>query len=335
MRKHALAIVGGNTLLGCELRDLLSEGQWAVSLKLVGADADEYGVLTEQDGEAVVLTELDAGTLTHAEVVFLAGSAEAARKALQLAREHQARAAFIDLSYAFEDAPDSRLRAPVVEPPDFEAAPGALQVMAHPAAVALAIFLTRLHAACPLRRIVAQILEPASELGRNAVNELQAQTISLLSFKPLPKKIFDEQVAFNLLSSYGSEASGSLQEIEQRIERHLATLLERTGPVPMPSLRLIQAPVFHGHAISVWAEFEQAPAVEELERALHSPYLDVRGRDVEPPTNVGIAGQSGVAVGSITPDRNNNRAYWFWLVADNVRLSAENAIAVARALLVP
>jgi hypothetical protein len=34
-------------------------------------------------------------------------------------------------------------------------------------------------------------------------------------------------------------------------------------------------------------------------------------------------------VGSITPDRNNADACWFWVVADNLRLTAENAVAVA------
>jgi aspartate-semialdehyde dehydrogenase len=53
-------------------------------------------------------------------------------------------------------------------------------------------------------------------------------------------------------------------------------------------------------------------------------------RPEEPPTNVGIAGQSGLAVGAIAPDHNQPRACWLWMVADNLRLAAENAIAVAQ-----
>ena len=60
--------------------------------------------------------------------------------------------------------------------------------------------------------------------------------------------------------------------------------------------------------------------------------IDVRGADFEPPTNVGQAGQGGIAVGAIMPDRNNPDAMWLWFVADNVRLAAENAVAVARQL---
>ena len=98
----------------------------------------------------------------------------------------------------------------------------------------------------------------------------------------------------------------------------------------MPSLRLIQAPVFHGYSMSAWVEFESNPGVEAIESALVAGPIEVRSGEFEPPNNVGQAGQSGIAVGAVTPDRNNPDAVWFWIVTDNLRLSAENAVAVAR-----
>ena len=50
----------------------------------------------------------------------------------------------------------------------------------------------------------------------------------------------------------------------------------------------------------------------------------------EPPSNAHIAGQGGLSVGAIDVDRNNPRACWIWVVTDNLRLSAENAVAVAK-----
>jgi aspartate-semialdehyde dehydrogenase len=97
----------------------------------------------------------------------------------------------------------------------------------------------------------------------------------------------------------------------------------------MPSIRLIQAPVFHGHSVSLWAEFESNPGVGAIEQALASAHIDVRGADVEAPNVVGMAGQSGIAVGAIAADRNDARAAWFWVAADNLRIAAENAVAVA------
>ena len=101
---------------------------------------------------------------------------------------------------------------------------------------------------------------------------------------------------------------------------------------PMPSLRLIQAPVFHGYSFSAWVQFESNPGMEALESSLLAGAIDVRGMEVEPPNNVGQAGQSGIAVGAIAPDRNDAEACWFWLVADNLRLMAENGVLVAMEL---
>ncbi len=67
--------------------------------------------------------------------------------------------------------------------------------------------------------------------------------------------------------------------------------------------------------------------METLESSLERNGIEVRGGEFEPPNVVGQAGQSGIAVGAIAPDRNHADACWFWLVADNLRLAAENAVA--------
>jgi aspartate-semialdehyde dehydrogenase len=95
----------------------------------------------------------------------------------------------------------------------------------------------------------------------------------------------------------------------------------------------VHAPVFHGYSISAWIEFESRPAKEKLASALAAAHIEVRNKDEEAPSNVGVAGQSGITVGGIVPDRNNPRACWFWIVADNLRIAAENAVEVARELL--
>jgi aspartate-semialdehyde dehydrogenase len=206
-------------------------------------------------------------------------------------------------------------------------------VIAHPAAIAIALFLRRLHRNDPIRRAVIQVFVPASEHGAPAVEELKEQTVSLLTFKNMPKAVFDAQVSFNLLARFGEEAAVTLEHTELRIERHLASLLANTGEgegAPMPSLRVIQAPVFHGYSFSAWVEFEDQPDMDAVESSLAVDGIEVLGADFEPPNNVGQAGQGGIAVGSITPDRNDPMACWFWMVADNLRLHAENAVAVAQ-----
>jgi aspartate-semialdehyde dehydrogenase len=331
-RESTLALVGSESLLGREIRDIIATSAPEIDLRLLAADEEQAGTLTRVGDGPTFVGGLEAANLAGARAVFLAGSAESSRKGLELAGDSLP---VIDLTYAADEHPEARLRAPVIEW-EGEGEEGTMHVIAHPAAIAVALFLRRLHRQDPIRRSIIQILAPASERGAAAVEELQQQTVSLLSFKSLPRAIFDTQLGFNLLARYGDEAPVPLEDAELRIERHLATLLDFPGEgegTPMPSLRLIQAPVFHGYSISAWVEFESNPGVEALESSLACDSIEVRGGDFEPPTNVGQAGQGGIAIGAMVPDRNAGEACWFWIVADNLRLSAENAVAVAKGIL--
>jgi aspartate-semialdehyde dehydrogenase len=331
--QRTVAIVGSETLLGREVRDVAAEEAPELRLRLLAAEEDRAGEMTSVGDEPAVVMSLAPDSFEGAGAVVLAGSEESGRKALELI-ERESGAAVIDLTQASEDHAGARLRAPAVESEPEESEAG-VHVIAHPAAIALALLLRRLQAHDPIRRAVVQIFAPASEHGSAGLEELQQQTVNLFAFKNQPKAIFDAQLAFNMLARYGEAAPAALEQTELRIERHLATLLALPGEgeaAPMPSLRLIQAPIFHGYVFSVWVEFEGNPGVEAIESGLASDWIEVRGPEVEPPTNVGNAGHGGISVGAIVEDRNDPDACWFWAVADNLRLAAENAVAVARQL---
>jgi len=334
--RMSAALVASESLLGREIRDIVAVSVPDLDLRLIAADEEKPGTLTRVGDEPSLVEALGPESLAGARAVFLAGSAESSRKALELADPG---AAIIDLTYAAEEEPEARVRAPLVESQaetESAAEETRVHVIAHPAAIALALFLRRLQMHDPIRRSVIQIFVPASEHGTPGVDELQQQTVSLLSFKPMPRAVFDTQVSFNLVARYGQEAPVRLEDSDLRIERHLATLLALPGEgegAPIPSLRLIQAPVFHGYSFSAWVEFEENPGVEALQSGLATPSIDIRGDEAEPPTNVGMAGQGGISVGAIEVDRNAPDACWFWLVADNLRLAAENAVAAATQLL--
>jgi aspartate-semialdehyde dehydrogenase len=333
--KASIAIVGGETLLGKEVQELLEARKLSVHLVAsldIAEDTSAAAILTKGKDEPLVMTTLESADLGAARIVILAASKESGHKVYEKLRGSKPRPTLIDLTGALEDLAESRLRAPMVEAVTETSSAevtGPVQTVAHPAAIALALLLTHLRKARPIRRGVVEIFEPVSERGKAGVDELQKQTVALLSFKPLPKDLFDAQVAFSMLSQFGSDAPASLEEIELKIDRHLASLLARSG-APMPSLRLIQAPVFHGYSISVWVEFEEDPGIDGVFQALGSSHIDVRTKDHEPPTNVGVAGQNGIAVGSIAQDRNQPRAWWFWMAADNLQIVAENAGEVVR-----
>ena len=319
-----IAIVGSETLLGRDLREALSEAG-VPDVQLVGAQ-DELAI-TEESGEPAVITPLDEERLQDADTIFCAGSAESTKKAYQLAGGGPV---FIDLTYALEDLPAARLRAPLVQNTPIESR---VHVLAHPASTAIALILGSVPGT--IKHSVVQIFEPASERGKPGIHELQQQTTSLLSFRPMEKKVYDAQLGFAMLARYGEDAPEQLQSVEQRIERHLATLLAGSGkPIQMPSLRVTQAPVFHGYSFSLWIEFDGArPDLGDLSDELEGADIDIRGADLDAPTNIGAAGQNGITAGVIEADRNHPRAVWIWAVADNFRLLVDNAIQVGKALL--
>jgi len=325
-----VSVVGGDTQLGREVKEQLETAVPGVRVRTfsAGSSSAKSGKKRDPDEEEEdeIPESLDSGTLRDSAAVVCVSDPVMARKARELSGGDSA-PPFVDLTYGLEVLPQARLRSPIAGVINGTDAADVL-VIAHPAASVLALLLLRLHERYPVRQAVAHVFEPVSERGQAGMTELQRQVTGLLSFKPLEKKIFDAQIGFNLLGRFGEDAPEKLQDIEARVERHLASLL--AGRAPLPSLRLIQAPVFHGLTISLWIEFAERPEVEDIEAELEAAGVDVRTAELEPPTNVGTAGQSGITAGLIEADGNHPRAAWIWAVADNYRISADNAAAVVR-----
>lgn len=319
-----VAVVGGDSLLAREILERLGESTPAPRVQLISAAPAAATLLTEEAEEAVVMMPLAAESLEGSSVAFLAGSPASSRRTLKL--NPDGGPMLIDLTGALEEQPNARLRAPSAEAS--RPSPSAIQVIAHPAAIAVTMLLAPLSRIAAIRRAMVHVFEPASERGQRGLDELRQQTVAVLSFQKLNTEVYDAQAAFNLLARYGEEALEPLESIEHRLERHLASLLAAYPSIAMPSLRLIQAPAFHGHSFSVWVEFEENPGADAIARSLEEAGLDVRPGD--PPNNVGIASLEGLSVGAIAQDRNCNRACWIWMAADNLRLAADNAVAVAR-----
>lgn len=327
MRKRKWVLIGGDTLPGQEVRDYIDEHHLPVVL-LSTSSQPEDRVLTEREGELAVLEPLDEATLDGAEALLLAASESMNDRALDLAAALIPKPALIDLLGQYESHPSARLRAPGIEQPPADVT-DSIEVVAHPAAVALAKLLHALHRFSPLRSVVANVFEPVSSRGKAAIDELHKQTVSLLNFSQQPRHVFDAQVAFNLLPRFGDQAHRpSLESEERRIEQHLASLLAPAG-LPPVSLRILHAPVFHGHCQSVWVEFNERHDAAAIEAALKHAGVEVRRRSEEPASNVAAVGHSGIMVSDIAQDRSNARAAWVWLASDNIRTVAETAVLLA------
>ena len=202
--------------------------------------------------------------------------------------------------------------------------------IAHPAAVVLALLMLRAQKVGKIARAVATVFQPASEHGKRGMDELHEQTVNLLSFQQLPKTVFDAQVAFNLIDRYGEKALSPLHAAESRIQRHFRGLVG--DRLAVPSLMLLQPPIFHGHAFSLYLELEQAAQVEEMTAALSGDHVEVLQGEEESPSNVNAAGQEQIQV-FVRRDSQRASGFWLWAASDNLRIAALNAVECAESMI--
>jgi aspartate-semialdehyde dehydrogenase len=332
---YRVAIVGAATLKGKELKEVLEDRNFpALDIKLLD-DEESLGQLDAVADEATFIQSVLPENLQGADIVFFASDENFTRRNWNLAKK--AGALIVDLSYALEGEPEGAVRAPWIER-EMEQAEGVrppaqldstLAVVAHPAAVVLALLLLRAQEAGTLRNVVCAAFEPASEHGRRGMDELHGQTVNLLSFQPMPTEVFGAQVAFNMLARYGEKSAPALESVERRVLAHLEKITE--GRTLLPALALAQAPIFHGHVFSLYLEFEQAIAAGDLTRALEGDHVNVTRLAEDSPSNVSAAGQDEVLV-SVRRDARHERGFWLWAVADNLRIAALTAVDCAAAL---
>lgn len=330
---YRVAIVGAASLKGKELKEVLENSNFpAIDIKLLD-DEESLGKLDTVGDEATFIQGVLPENLQSADIVFFASDEAFTRKNWNLAKK--AGALVIDLSYALETESEARVRAPWVEQEMARQGASAAQldsklvVVAHPAAVVLGLLLLRAQKAGKIGVSVCTAFEPASERGRQGLDELHSQTVNLLSFQQLPTAVFDAQLAFNMLSRYGEKSVPALESVERRVVMHLESITE--GRAVMPALTLAQAPIFHGHVLSLYLEFEQAIAAGDLTQVLSGDHVSVARAGQASPTNVGAAGQDEILV-ELRRDLRHQYGFWIWAAADNLRIAALTAVDSAAAL---
>lgn len=322
---YRVAIVGAATLKGRELKDTLNESQFpAVDIKLLDDD-ESLGQMDAVGDEATFVQAVTAENFDGIKVAFFASDEAFTRKHWQLAAE--AGALVVDLSYALEREPGAALASPWTAAEAAAERTAGVVVPAHPAAVVLALLLERARQLGEMRSVVATVFEPASEQGRRGMDELHQQTVNLLSFQPMPTAVFDAQVAFNMLARYGEKSSPALEAVERRILEHYEKIA--SPRLPVPSLMLVQAPIFHGHVFSVYIDLAGKTAVGDMAQALGGDHVQVARLAGDSPTNVGAAGQDDILV-SVRRDPQRETAFWIWAAADNLRLQALTAVEGAQ-----
>ncbi len=186
-------------------------------------------------------------------------------------------------------------------------------VAAHPAAVLLATVLAQLNVRHKVKSASATVLEPASQYGRAAMDELHQQTVALLSFQPLPKDVYDAQAAFNIAPAMGVPSEG---EAGGDGAAHPQALCRADGRSPAGAGAAVGAcGVVPWQIASVLVELEMPATEEQMAVALDGEHVDVLLDESDPPSNLSVAGQQNIQV-RVRPSRGRVRQFDALLALD-------------------
>jgi aspartate-semialdehyde dehydrogenase len=315
-RTPNVGIVGSSSLLGKELKEILEDGGFPLG-RLVLLETEEYaGLLQEFAGDLKITQIISPESLADVDISFFTCSPEIMRAYIESG------AAFPELTIDLtQSGREGRLFLSGISDPSILESRGYF-INPHPATIVIARVLSRLEKSFGLRLAAVTVLQPASERGNAGVEELQEQTVTLLNFQNIEKKVFAGQLSFNILP----EAASS-RRTEDQIVAQLATLMGRS--ITMPMVNAIQAPVFHGHGFSLFVQLNGAPTVEVMREAFAGDSAFIVADDGgDGPSPVGVTGTHGIHVGRIH-GFSDPGSFAMWLVADNLRIAASSAIRTA------
>jgi aspartate-semialdehyde dehydrogenase len=312
---YRLGIINPTTLVGNELKTILRERAFPFAkVALLDSSGKDAGALTDIGDEPVIVAPVAQEGLDDLDLVFFCGPPEVNREWI----ERHAEDGFIAVDLSQPSIVEEGKLAiagvnldEIVEGDDVLVSP-------HPIAIPLALILHQIATVSPIEACAATVVQPASafELG---VEELAAQTISVLNVQSVPQSVFDRQLAFNLYPAP---------------ERHEEFIVNQVRALTSPRMELAllvtQGTIFHGYTFSLFIRTkEEIDAARIVEALSTNPALVFAEGDQQFGT-IDAAGRDEVLIAEVRPDPSIRGGFWVWAVCDNLRRSsALNAVLVA------
>jgi len=334
-RQFAVAVVGATGLVGEMMITVLEERAFPVSQLFPLASNRSLGRSVSFRGRNHPVRELSGFDFSQCDLaLFSAGAA--------VSREHAPRAVaagciVIDNTSEFRYQDSVPLVVPEVNLQTL-AGFGTSGIIANPncSTIQLVVALKPLHDEARLERVEVATYQSVSGAGREAVEELARQSITVLSGKgPAQAHGGAKPIAFNCVPHIDVFQENGYTREEMKI------VWETRKILGLPQLRVnataVRVPVFYGHSEVVHLEtahpLSAVRARELLKNAPGITVLDEHRPGGYPTATTEAANRDTVYVGRIREDLAPDRGLNLWIVADNVRKgAATNSVQIAEAL---
>jgi aspartate-semialdehyde dehydrogenase len=331
---YDVAVVGATGAVGETIMRVLEERKFPVRNLYPLASSRSAGKKVEFNGGWVEVQDLETFDFSKVQIGLFSPGASVSKVYAPKAAE--AGCVVVDNTSQFRYDDDIPLVVPEVNP-DAVAGYKNRGIIANPncSTIQMLVALKPIYDAVGIERINVATYQAVSGSGKEAIEELAAQTANLLNLKPIECNVYPKQIAFNCLPQIDVFMDNGYTKEEMKMVWETKKIMGDDTIQVNPTA--VRVPVFYGHSEAIHIETKEKITAEQAREILSQApgivLMDER-KDGGYPTAIDVADTDPVYVGRIREDISHPHGLNLWVVADNVRKgAATNTVQIAELLI--
>ena len=332
MKKYKVAILGATGAVGREMMKVLAERDFPVEELHLLASARSVGQAIHWKGHDIPVELACDAAFEGMDIVLGAAENDIAKQFAPAIVK--AGAVFVDNSSAFRMDPDVPLIVPEINPEDVKKHKG---IISNPNCTTIGslVAINALNHDSPIESIVASSYQAVSGAGAGGPIELMDEVELLREGKPVEPKVFQYQIAYNVIPQIGGEAFEGYTSEEMKMQNEGRKIMHL--PELKVSCTCVRVPVVRSHSVSIVVRTKEKISVErarELIAAAPGCRLVADLSNKRYPMPLETSDQDLVFVGRIRADLTSDNGLNIWCCGDQVRKgAATNAVQIAQLLI--
>ena len=328
MKQFRVGILGATGAVGREMMKILEERKFPVAeLRPIASERSAGTKLPFNGGEVEVVAASDSA-FEGLDLVLGAAENDIAKQFAPAIVK--AGAVFVDNSSAFRLDKDVPLVIPEINPEDVKWHKGIISNPNCTTIVSL-VAINALNQISPIESIVASSYQAVSGAGAGGPIELMAEVEALSKGESYQPKVFQYQIAYNVIPQIGGEAFEGYTSEEMKMQNEGRKILH------LPDLKVsctcVRVPVVRSHSVSIVVRTKEKISVEQARAAIAQAagcrLVDDLGSK-RYPMPLDTSDQDLVFVGRIRDDLTSDNGLNVWCCGDQVRKgAATNTVQIA------
>jgi aspartate-semialdehyde dehydrogenase len=334
-KQYNVAVVGATGAVGKTMIRILEQRKFPVDQLYLLASERSAGETMSFNGKQLRVENLADFDFSKAHIgLFSAGGSVSAEYAPKAGK---AGCVVVDNTSHFRYEEDIPLVVPEVNPHAIAQYKNQ-NIIANPncSTIQMLVALKPIQDKVGIARINVATYQSVSGTGKEAIDELAAQTAALLNGRAAVAQVYPKQIAFNVLPHIDVFMDNGYTKEEMKMVWETKKIFEDDSIVVNPTC--VRVPVFYSHSEAVHIETREKISVDDV-RALLRKAPGVKLLDKAEPGGYPTPIPEGtdhdeVWVGRIRKDISHPNGINMWIVSDNLRKGAAlNSVQIAEVLI--